>query len=222
MLGTIALLSTLLASVSFEPKVKESKQRGKTYSSNVASILGSRLMWFIGLSYTLSAFATMIHATFYKAYLNRELMMSLDFSTILYGLMHFTGFVGALFLPALSDKFGRKPLIIICNILLVASLIGFLLSRSIIGLVLSTIIIGIDLGAKWPLYATFIKDLYNWEVAGLATAILMLFSGAGCTLAPYIGGLLTDLYNSYGVSYMLGICAGATAAALMGRLNVKS
>ncbi|MEM2321158.1 MAG: MFS transporter [Candidatus Bathyarchaeia archaeon] len=216
LLGLIALFSVFLVSISPEPKVEDNKPRKKTYLGDMAGILRSRITWLIGISYASSAFATMIHVTFYKAYLNRELMMSLDFSTLLYGLMNLVGFIGSLGLSALSDRFGRRPLIIACNTLLVASLLGFLFSRSTLGLILSTILAGIDLGAKWPLYATFIKDLYDWEVAGLATAFLTLFSGAGSTLAPYVSGLLADLYNSYRVSYALSVYAGATATALIG------
>jgi MFS family permease len=178
-------------------------------------IFRDRCTWLVGISYALSAFAIMVHATFYKAYLSRELMMGLDVSTLLYGLMSFSGFIGALSLPTLSDRIGRRPLIIACNAILVASLLGFLSSSSILGLTLLTVLIGVDLGAKWPLYAAFVKDLFDWEVAGRATALAGFFSGLGSLLAPYVGGLLADLCGSYKMSYTVGVAAGAIAIALI-------
>ncbi|MEM3550094.1 MAG: MFS transporter [Candidatus Bathyarchaeia archaeon] len=223
LLGAIALLSILLVSLAHEPKAEGSNSRSKEkYLDNVGVILRNRYTWLIGISYALSAFAIMVHVTFYKAYLSRELMISVDVSTLLYGLMNFAGFIGALTVPALSDKIGRRPLIMACNAILVASLIGFLFSNSILGLILFTVLIGIDLGAKWPLYAAFVKDLYDWKIAGLATALSGLFSGLGSISAPYISGVLADMYSTYKISYTVGIVAGVTAIALIAVAKSKN
>jgi len=216
LLGVMALLSILLVSVAHEPKAGGQDLKVKeTRSASMGVIFRDRCTWLVGISYALSAFAIMVHATFYKAYLSRELMMGLDVSTLLYGLMSFSGFIGALSLPTLSDRIGRRPLIIACNAILVASLLGFLSSSSILGLTLLTVLIGVDFGAKWPLYAAFVKDLFDWEVAGRATALAGFFSGLGSLLAPYVGGLLADLCGSYKMSYTVGVAAGAIAIALI-------
>jgi MFS family permease len=149
-------------------------------------------------------------------------MINVDVSTLLYGLMNFAGFIGALSIPALSDRIGRRPLIMACNAILVASLLGFLSSNSMLGLTLFTVLIGIDLGAKWPLYAAFVKDLYDWKMAGLATALSGLFSGIGSISAPYISGVLADLYSSYKISYTAGIVAGVVAIALTALAKSKN
>ncbi len=221
-LGAIALLSVLLVSTGREPRAGDRNYEGREAHGSIGAVFRDRRTWLVGASYALSAFATMIHATFYKAYLSRELMMGIDVSTLLYGLMSFVGLVGALALPALSDRIGRKPLLVACNAILVASLLGFLFSGSILGLIFFTVLIGVDFGAKWPLYAVFVKDLFDWRVAGQATALLGFFSGPGSILAPYIGGLLADMYGSYKTSYTIGITAGAIATALIAMTKVKT
>jgi MFS family permease len=223
LLGMIALFSILPVSLAHEPKAEGHNSKEKeTYLDNVGVIFKNRYTWLIGISYALSAFAIMVHVTFYKAYLSRELMINVDVSTLLYGLMNFAGFIGALSIPALSDRIGRRPLIMACNAILVASLLGFLSSNSMLGLTLFTVLIGIDLGAKWPLYAAFVKDLYDWKMAGLATALSGLFSGIGSISAPYISGVLADLYSSYKISYTAGIVAGVVAIALIGLAKIKN
>jgi len=221
-LGAIALLSVLLVSTGREPKAGDHDHGRGGIRNGIGVVFRDRRTWLVGASYALSAFATMIHATLYKAYLSRELMMSLDVSTLLYGLMSFVGLVGALVLPALSDRIGRKPLLVACNAVLVASLLGFLFSSSISNLIFFTVLIGVDFGAKWPLYAVFVKDLFDWRVAGQATALLGFFSGPGSILAPYIGGLLADIYGSYKTSYTVGIIAGVIATALIAMTRAKT
>lgn len=215
LLGAVTLFLLPLVIKAFEPMVEDNNRGKATYLEDIRSIMRNKIIWIVGVSYALSAFSIMLHVAFYKAYLVRELMINIDISSLLYGLMQIAGFIGAIVLPILSDKVGRKPLIMATNIILILSLLGFLFSRSIISIILFSILIGIDLGAKWPLYIAFVKDIYEWSVAGLATAFLGLFAGMGSILAPYISGLLADLYGSYRISYILGIFTGATAAALI-------
>ena len=222
-LGVIAVLLPLSLAV-ITPEVGSShtasSRRLLEHIKGFKFAFKSQGFWLGGVSYMLASFAIMIPMTFSKAYANLELGVNPTAATALFSITGFIGIIGAISIPMISDKIGRRPSIAICNILMAIGLVGSaLLARTFIDIALWSIIVGISYGAVWPLYATLIKDLFGWEVVGSVTGLWTLLCGIGLLLSPPVGGLIADMTGSYRPTYMMGgvVAMASTLLALATR-----
>ena len=108
-------------------------------------------------------------------------MFGFAFSQILYG--------------PLSDKYGRRPLILISIIIfIIGSVMGFL-SKSIEFLILSRLIQSVGAAGGMVLPPAVIRDIYGESGSTKAIGWLSIVAGIAALLAPYIGGLVNDIYG---------------------------
>ncbi|MEM1811841.1 MAG: MFS transporter, partial [Candidatus Nezhaarchaeales archaeon] len=207
LLGGILLCWTMpLVKLAYEPQVQEALGRSLLEQVKGFKVfLKDRRLWLGGLSYMLASFAIMIPMTFVKAYTFFELGMDPVAATALFSVIGFTGIVGALIIPTMSDKIGRSFSILLCNSIMVLGLIGSAIMRPLfIEAILWNTMAGISYGAVWPLYAALIKDLYDWSIIGSVTGLWTLMCGIGLLSSPLVGGLIIDAFNSYRPAYIVG------------------
>ncbi|RLF05870.1 MAG: hypothetical protein DRJ60_05075 [Thermoprotei archaeon] len=207
LLGIISIVWLLpLAAIAHEPIIESTSTKSLLkHIKGFKIVLKDKPFWLGGLSYMLASFAIMIPMTFAKAYANLELGISAAAATALFSIMGFIGIIGALAIPILSDKIGRRPSLIVCNSIMALGLIGSALrASSFMDIALWSAIIGISYGAVWPLYAALIKDLYGWSVVGSITGLWTLLCGIGLLLSPPIGGFIADIFGSYRPTYIMG------------------
>jgi DHA1 family bicyclomycin/chloramphenicol resistance-like MFS transporter len=104
----------------------------------------------------------------------------------------YMGFFGVmtLFHGALSDSFGRRPVILLNLLLFVVASIGCALASSIDALLACRALQGVSAGAGIVVGRAIIRDTYDGPMAQrLMSQVTMLFSLAPA-VAPVIGGLL--------------------------------
>ncbi len=95
----------------------------------------------------------------------------------------------------LSDKYGRKPLILLSIfIFIIGSILGFF-SQSIETLIISRLIQSIGAAGGMVLPPAVIRDVYGESGSTRAIGWLSIVAGIAALLAPYIGGLLNDTYG---------------------------
>jgi len=95
-----------------------------------------------------------------------------------------------LFHGALSDSFGRRPVILVALVVYTLASIGAALAVTAHSLILWRIVQGLSVGAGMVVGRAMIRDLFGPEDAQRLMSLVTLFFGLAPAIAPVIGGWL--------------------------------
>src|SRR5262245_3134903 len=110
-----------------------------------------------------------------------------------------------LFHGALSDGFGRRPVILAGIGVFALASIGCALSRSVGELVLWRIVQGLSGGAGMVVARAIVRDLFDAVDAQRMMSQMTLFFGVAPALAPVIGGLLFVQWGWSSIFWFLAV-----------------
>jgi len=111
--------------------------------------------------------------------------------------------IGILFWGPLSDKYGRKPILIFGSIIYIISSISCALSVSIHFLIIARIFQGIGSGGITSVSLAMVKDCFTGKKRESILAITQSFSGLAPMLAPIVGALILKFFNWRGTFWIL-------------------
>ncbi|MDF2656358.1 MAG: hypothetical protein K0R19_2832 [Bacillota bacterium] len=111
--------------------------------------------------------------------------------------------IGILFWGPMSDKYGRKPIILIGSILYIASSISCALSPDIYFLIFSRVIQGIGSGGITASSVAMVKDCYSGKKREGVLAVVQTLAGLAPMLAPVLGAILLKIVNWQGTFWTL-------------------
>ncbi|MGE5617007.1 MAG: multidrug effflux MFS transporter [Bacillota bacterium] len=117
-----------------------------------------------------------------------------------------------LFHGALSDAFGRRPVILVALGIYTVASIGAALATSVQGLVLWRIVQGLSVGAGMVVGRAMIRDLFEAEDAQRLMSLVTLFFGLAPAIAPVIGGWLFVGFGWRSIFWFLAIVGFALVA----------
>ena len=112
--------------------------------------------------------------------------------------------VGRLSGGFLSDKVGRKSVILIGFILQLIGTSLFLFSGEVWEFFLSSGVFGLGAGLWCGTMPCLPADLYGAKATGSIFGLMVLFAGVGIALGPIAGGYIFDVTSSY--TYMMWMC----------------
>lgn len=95
-----------------------------------------------------------------------------------------------LFHGALSDSFGRKPVIMVALVVYTLASAAAALATSVHGLIAWRVVQGLSVGAGMVVGRAMIRDLYGPEDSQRLMSMVTLFFGLAPAIAPVIGGWL--------------------------------
>ena len=95
-----------------------------------------------------------------------------------------------LFHGALSDAFGRRPVILVALVVYTGASIGAAAATTVQGLVIWRVVQGLSVGAGMVVGRAMIRDLFEAEDAQRLMSLVTLFFGLAPAVAPVIGGWL--------------------------------
>ena len=95
-----------------------------------------------------------------------------------------------LFHGALSDSFGRRPVILVALVVYTMASAGAALAHSVQALILWRVVQGLSVGAGMVVGRAMIRDLFGPEDAQRLMSLVTLFFGLAPAIAPVIGGWL--------------------------------
>ncbi len=104
----------------------------------------------------------------------------------------------------LSDKIGRKPVILLGLVISFAAMFLISFMNSFSGLIAAAIFYGVGMGIAMPASYTLVADLTPIEVRGLTMGITSSFLHGGLALGPTIMGIVAGM-SSYAT--MFRICS---------------
>ncbi|MBC3796114.1 multidrug effflux MFS transporter [Acetobacterium tundrae] len=113
--------------------------------------------------------------------------------------------IGILFWGPLSEKYGRKPILIVGSILYAASSIACALSINIYFLIAARILQGIGSGAITSVSMAVVKDSYSGKKRESILAICQSITGLAPMIAPIIGGLILSFSTWRGSFWTLSL-----------------
>ena len=108
-----------------------------------------------------------------------------------------------LFHGAISDSFGRKPVIVVSLAVFTLASVGAALATSVEALILWRMAQGISTGAGVVVGRAMIRDLYGEEDAQRLMSMVTLFFGLAPVVAPIIGGLLFEAFGWQSIFWFL-------------------
>ncbi len=124
----------------------------------------------------------------------------------------FAQFIAAPILGALSDRYGRKPMLIYSQIGTVASLILLAFSQSYWPLLISRLVDGFS-GGNISIARAYVSDVTTKEDRPRGMAVIGIAFGVGFVLGPALGGFLFTQENQHSVPAL--IAAGFSTIALL-------
>src|ERR1700686_2679713 len=114
-----------------------------------------------------------------------EIQQTLSAYLFAFGLMF-------LFHGALSDSFGRRPVILVALAVYTIASAGASLATDVHGLILWRVVQGLSVGAGMVVGRAMIRDLYGAEDSQRLMSMVTLFFGLAPAIAPVIGGWLFE------------------------------
>jgi len=118
----------------------------------------------------------------------------------------------------LSDYIGPTRVSILCALIQIASLVGFVYVEGLFGIYTLSVIHGIPYIAIVQGYALILRRLYGPSIAGWRLGVVMLFAMAGMAIGGWIGGAVFDATLSYRPAFQLAVLFDLLNFMLLGLL----
>ncbi len=168
-------------------------------------------VWYLGLVYMMYGFSYIIYATFFAAYLVKELGQSNAMAGGLWALVGGLSIFCGVLWGGISDKLGRGRGAALAYFTLAISYLIMALLRMPAGFYLSAVIFGLTAWSIPTIMAAAAGDQVGPSLAPAGLGFITLFFGLGQALGPAVGGYLADAAKSFVLPLLL-----ATAVSLLG------
>ncbi|MGL5748351.1 MAG: MFS transporter, partial [Weissella cibaria] len=123
-------------------------------------------------------------------------------SSVLLGAM-----IGAMSIGPLSDKFGRKKMVMFAALIFLIGSLGSAFSPEFITLVLSRIVLGISVGGASALVPTYLAEVAPAKMRGSLTSLNQLMVMSGILMAYIINYAFSGMAHTVSWRWMLGFAA---------------
>jgi len=186
-------------------------------------LLKIRNLWLVAISYFFIAFTAYVLNIFIVTYGTMELRFPYAQAARLASAIAFSGTLGALLIPFLSDSLGRKRCLILVDISLSASIILIISAGNHWNALLTSVcIFGFFYAAVWPMYAAAAADFFPPGTTGSVLGFWTIFYGLGLMLAGILGGYIADLTGTFARSFIVAAVAGGLGAFFFSQMKTAS
>ncbi|MEP7242464.1 MAG: MFS transporter [Gammaproteobacteria bacterium] len=198
-----------------EPQTHEIKKVAaavelKTANMSIAAMFGYRNIWLcIGMSCFMVAWMVLGWVFLPVLYANL-LHIEPRSASWLMALLGISAAVFAFIVPGLSDRFGRKPVLIVFTLIGVIYPLAAIHYTGSIALLGTLIFIGWSASGVFPVFmATIPSETIPAKYIGTALGLVMgLGEIIGGTIGPTLAGYFADVYGLQAPMYMAMVCAG--------------
>lgn len=196
------------------------RERMQAPALDLRSILRSSYAWHLGSVYMLYGLGFLIYFTFFQKRLTADLGYSHEEAGYLFLLLGLAGLVGGALWGSVSDRIGRKGAIALTLVVCGVASVLFASTSAAFALVFSAILFGSAGPAVPGLVGVACGERFGATLASASLGFVTILVGVGQTVGPYVGGVLGDVFSSFGPTYYfsggLFILGAVAALALRG------
>lgn len=201
--GTAALIAAVLlrSDAAAVAAAKAMDLRG--YGRDLLQALKTRAVWSLCL---MAAFRTaMQHGLliFLPLYLANELKMNPFWMGVALMLLQVGGVVAAPIAGILSDRIGRRPVVLSGMVVTTILVVGLTLVSDPVIFVACISVLGFSMYALRPVIHSWLMDISPPQLAASMTSAMFGTQAALSALIPVIGGIIADAYGLGAVFYLL-------------------
>lgn len=177
-------------------------------------------LWLAAISYFFIGFTSYIINLFIVTYGTLELKYPFAQAAQLASAIAFSGIIGALFIPMLSDSLGRKKCLILIHASLTLSIMLIIGAGNHWPVLFFTVsLFGVFYAAAWPMYAAAAADFFPREATGTVLGFWTIFYGLALILAPTLGGYVADLTGTFTWPFLLAAATGVLGAVFFSKVK---
>jgi len=196
---------------------KETKSRGMgAYLKDLASLMKNKGLMVVSVS---AAFRTMTQTgllTFLPLYLAYELHYSTFAMGVCMTVLQLAGFIGAPIAGHLSDKLGRKRVVMSSMMLTAVTIAAMAFAGGSLAFVIFVALVGFFLYAMRSVLQAWAVEVTPKHLAGTGVGLQFGITGLGASISPAIFGIIADTYDLYtGFMFLAGIIALANFLVLL-------
>jgi MFS family permease len=151
-------------------------------------------------------------APFLVAALEEDIGLSRSTASTLFAVMGLTGIVGAPLLGALSDRLGRRPVLLGVAVVIALGALAVALMRGP-AITIPILVFGGTWSSFPILVATYVRDHADARAFGRAYGTMTIFYSVAAFVSPIVVGTLADRTGSFRVSYL--VLAGVATISIL-------
>lgn len=133
----------------------------------------------------------------------------------------FGGLAGRLLVGPLSDRFGRKQLVVAAFALETLAFLGIAMAQGLTLLYPAAFVFGFSYGATVTMLPALVGDYFGRAHAGAIVGRIFGTAGSLAAIGPYVAQLLVDSSGSYRFAFVLSGAANAAALVMALRLPAQ-
>ncbi len=135
---------------------------------------------------------------------------------IFFGVLGVITIIGNIIFGKMSDKLGRKWLIVMGSFIGALSLYLFMIATDVVGFYLGGAVLGIAISMRGPTIQALTADLTDVQSYGSIMGVMGAVSNSAYVVGPLLGGVLFDTTgnaaSSLAVAVVVSVAGGVTAA----------
>jgi MFS family permease len=128
--------------------------------------------------------------------------------------------VATFVMARLATAIGPLPVSLLCSVIQIGSLVGFMIARDITSIYALSLLHGIPFIAIVQGYALNLRFLYGPTIAGWRLGVVMLFAMVGMAVGGWLGGFIFDATLSYRLAFQAALAFNLLNLMLLGALYI--
>jgi MFS family permease len=183
--------------------ISAGSRSANAYLRDLMSLIKNKALMLVSFS---SAFRTMTQSgllTFLPVYLAYELNYSPFLVGVSMTVLQIAGFVAAPIAGHLSDKMGRKRVVISSMVLTAIMIVGMALAGRSVAFIFFIALVGFFLYAMRPVLQAWAVECTPPNLAGTGVGLQFGITGLGGSVSPAVFGMIADAYDIYTGFYFL-------------------